>query len=119
MTLQDTKVHAEEEGKEETEAQVQATAEAGQEIDKEEVKKDQPESKQAAPSAQGQTGDASSKRVIAMPSVRKFAREQEVDIRQVQGTGKNGRVLKEDIEAFLNGGQQQSAQATEETQADG
>ncbi len=51
-----------------------------------------------------------------MPSVRKFAREQGVDIRQVQGTGKNGRVLKEDIEAFLNGGQQQSAQVTEETQ---
>ncbi|MFC5602923.1 dihydrolipoamide acetyltransferase family protein [Sporosarcina koreensis] len=106
-----------EEGKEETEAQVQATAEAGQEIDKEEVKKDEPEQKQAAPSAPAQTGDVSSKRVIAMPSVRKFAREQEVDIRQVQGTGKNGRVLKEDIEAFLSGGQQQPAQAAEETQA--
>ncbi|HEX5565020.1 MAG TPA: dihydrolipoamide acetyltransferase family protein [Sporosarcina sp.] len=107
----------EEEGAEETEAQVQATAEAGQEIDKEEVKKDEPEQKQAATSAPAQTGDASSKRVIAMPSVRKFAREQEVDISQVQGTGKNGRVLKEDIEAFLNGGQQQPAQAAEETQA--
>ncbi|MGG0667174.1 dihydrolipoamide acetyltransferase family protein [Lederbergia citrisecunda] len=104
----------EEEGKEETEAQVQATAEAGQEIDKEEQKKEQPETKQAAPSTQGQTDDATTKRVIAMPSVRKFAREQEVDIRQVQGSGKNGRVLKEDIEAFLNGGQQQSVQAAEE-----
>ena len=38
---------SEEEGKEETEAQVQATAEAGQKIDKEEAKKDQPEQKQA------------------------------------------------------------------------
>ena len=36
-----------------------------------------------------------------MPSVRKFAREQDVDIRQVAGSGKNGRVIKEDIEAFL------------------
>ncbi len=36
---------ASEEGKEETEAQVQATAEAGQKIEKEEVKKDQPEQK--------------------------------------------------------------------------
>lgn len=105
-----------EEGTEETEAQVQATAEAGQEIEKEEQQKGQPELKQAAPSAQGQTGDASSQRVIAMPSVRKFAREQEVDIRQVQGSGKNGRVLKDDIEAFLNGGQQQNVQVAEETQ---
>ena len=33
-----------------------------------------------------------------MPSVRKFAREQDVEIQQVAGSGKNGRVLKEDIE---------------------
>ena len=39
-----------------------------------------------------------------MPSVRKFARENDVDIRLVAGSGKNGRVLKEDIEAFMNGG---------------
>lgn len=105
----------EEEGKEETEAQVQATAEAGQDIEKEEVKKDEPKQKPVATSTQEQ-GDVSSKRVIAMPSVRKFAREKDVDIRQVQGSGKNGRVLKEDIEAFLGGGQQQPAQTTEETQ---
>lgn len=104
----------EEKGEVETEAQVQATAEAGQEIDKEEQKKNQPETKQAVPSVQGQTDNAPSKRVIAMPSVRKFAREQEVDIRQVQGSGKNGRILKEDIEAFQTGGQQQPAQAAEE-----
>nr|WP_255723330.1 dihydrolipoamide acetyltransferase family protein [Sporosarcina sp. ACRSL] len=106
----------EEEGKEETEAQVQATAEAGQEINKEELKKDQPENKQTTPSSQEQQGDEASKRVIAMPSVRKFAREQDVDIRQVQGTGRNGRILKEDIEAFLNGDQQQPAQSVEESQ---
>lgn len=44
------------------------------------------------------------KRVIAMPSVRKYAREKGVDIRLVQGTGKNGRVLKQDIDAYLAGG---------------
>ena len=33
--------------------------------------------------------------VIAMPSVRKFAREQGVNIKEVTGSGKNGRVLKE------------------------
>ena len=40
-----------------------------------------------------------------MPSVRKFARENEVNISDVTGSGKNGRVLKEDIEAFLSGDQ--------------
>ncbi len=34
------------------------------------------------------------RRVIAMPSVRKYAREKGVDIRFVAGSGKNGRVLK-------------------------
>ena len=36
-----------------------------------------------------------------MPSVRKFARDNDVNIREVNGTGKNGRILKEDIENFL------------------
>lgn len=44
------------------------------------------------------------RRIIAMPSVRKYARDKGVDIRQVNGTGGNGRVLKDDIDAFLNGG---------------
>ena len=39
-----------------------------------------------------------------MPSVRKFARDNDVNIREVKGTGKNGRILKEDIENFLKGG---------------
>ena len=46
--------------------------------------------------------------VIAMPSVRKFAREQGVNIKEVTGSGKNGRVLKEDIENFG----QESTEAT-------
>ncbi|MFZ4450304.1 dihydrolipoamide acetyltransferase family protein [Salibacterium aidingense] len=45
------------------------------------------------------------KRVIAMPSVRKFAREKGVDIQNVQGSGKNGRILKEDVHSYLEGGQ--------------
>ncbi|VXB62305.1 pyruvate dehydrogenase (dihydrolipoamide acetyltransferase E2 subunit) [Bacillus sp. 349Y] len=74
-----------------TEAQVQGTAEEGQEVSKEEVDPN--------------------KRVIAMPSVRKYARENGVEIREVSGSGKNGRVLKEDIDAFANGGS--APQATE------
>lgn len=39
-------------------------------------------------------------RVIAMPSVRKYAREKGIDIHSIHGSGKNGRVLKNDIDAF-------------------
>jgi pyruvate dehydrogenase E2 component (dihydrolipoamide acetyltransferase) len=58
------------------------------------------------------------RRVIAMPSVRKYARDNGVDIRLVAGSGKNGRVLKEDIDAFLKGGQAKAeAPKAEQAQA--
>ncbi|MGO4199729.1 dihydrolipoamide acetyltransferase family protein [Rhizobium sp. YAF28] len=41
---------------------------------------------------------------LAAPSVRLFARESGVDLRQVQGTGPAGRVLREDIDQFLSQG---------------
>ncbi|ABC93279.1 dihydrolipoamide S-acetyltransferase protein (E2 component of branched-chain alpha-keto acid dehydrogenasecomplex protein) (plasmid) [Rhizobium etli CFN 42] len=38
---------------------------------------------------------------LAAPSVRLFARESGVDLRQVQGSGPAGRILREDVEQFL------------------
>lgn len=38
---------------------------------------------------------------LAAPSVRLFARESGVDLRQVHGTGPAGRILREDVEQFL------------------
>lgn len=66
-----------------------------------------------APAAAPQAAQASvdpNRKVIAMPSVRKYARDKGVDIRLVPGTGKNGRVLKSDIDAFLAGGTQAQAE---------
>src|SRR5699024_2773650 len=54
------------------------------------------------------------KRVIAMPSVRKYARDNEVDIRSITGTGKNNRILKEDVDHFINGDQKVSSTSSEE-----
>lgn len=107
---------SEQSSEETTEAQVQSTAEAGQELDKE--KTEQPADKKSgvAISGEGQREKDPNQRVIAMPSVRKFAREHDVDIHQVNGSGKNGRILKEDVEAFLNGGQA-AAQPEEAQQA--
>lgn len=44
------------------------------------------------------------RKIIAMPSVRKYARDKGVEITQVPGSGKNGRIVKSDIDAFLSGG---------------
>jgi len=65
------------------------------------------ESKETAQKEQSKAEEApaDNARVIAMPSVRKYARDHDVAIHNVSGTGKNGRVLKEDIDAFLSGDQ--------------
>ena len=57
------------------------------------------------------------KRVIAMPAVRKYARTKGVNIQLVTGTGKNGRVEKADIDAFLTGGTATTTTAVEEVVA--
>ncbi|MEC6747554.1 2-oxo acid dehydrogenase subunit E2 [Marinilactibacillus sp. XAAS-LB27] len=44
------------------------------------------------------------KRVLAMPSVRQYAREKDVDISAVEATGKGGRTTREDIDTFVSGG---------------
>ena len=109
----------EDKAEEKTEAQVQATAEAGQVVDKEKVetpnkKEASTENTNTAPKEQPK-GDT---RVIAMPSVRKFARENDVSISEVTGSGKNGRVLKEDIEAYLSGDQPSAVEEKAETSTD-
>ena len=44
----------------------------------------------------------SSDKVLTTPAVRKMAREHSIDLATIQGTGKQGRVLKEDVLAYLN-----------------
>ena len=108
---EDLKLKGDEHADEKTEAQVQATAEAGQDVDKAPVEA----TENAVPAVAGEVVSAKevsvAERVAAMPSVRKLAREKGVDIRQVTGSGKNGRILKGDIESFLNGGQVKSEEA--------
>ena len=42
------------------------------------------------------------KMIYASPSVRKLARELDCDISKINGTGKNGRILSQDIHNQLN-----------------
>ncbi|PBB05188.1 MULTISPECIES: dihydrolipoamide acetyltransferase family protein [Salimicrobium] len=90
--------------------------EESKEDSKQEAEQEQSDEKPAA-SASSESEEDDGSRVIAMPSVRKFAREKDVNIQKVQGSGKNGRILKEDIEAYANGEQSEAqASAEEETQ---
>ena len=101
-----------------TEEQVQATGESGQDVDKKEAPAEEPavESKDAVEDVTEEAKPKGSERIIAMPSVRKFARDNEVDITAVSGSGKNGRIMKEDIESFMNGDQTPQADASEPAQ---
>ncbi|ANU13676.1 Dihydrolipoamide acetyltransferase component of pyruvate dehydrogenase complex [Planococcus halocryophilus Or1] len=116
----DDKKEAEPEVKEETEEQVQSgTAESGEEVDKAPTKEDAPKEETGAGEQPKETKEAdSTARVISMPSVRKFARDNDVEIKQVTGSGNNGRVLKEDVEAFMNGDQKAATTETSEASAE-
>ena len=78
-----------------------------------------------APAAAASTGvveAADPNRLVqAMPSVRQFARENDVDITLVPATGENGRTTKADVENFMSTGGEAAAPAaevsTEETPA--
>lgn len=60
---------------------------------------------QTAPAGNGVSfaNNTVANRVLAMPSVRQYARTQGVDITLVAPTGKNGHVRKEDVDAYLSG----------------
>lgn len=55
---------------------------------------------------------ANSGKVLSTPAVRKIARENNLDLALVSGTGKNGRVLKEDVLNYLDGGRSSAAAAS-------
>lgn len=61
----------------------------------------------STPEETGTTGEAENKdegRVLATPATRKYARENDVDISKVEGTGPAGRVSREDIDRYLEEG---------------
>ncbi|WP_040204735.1 dihydrolipoamide acetyltransferase family protein [Neobacillus jeddahensis] len=63
-----------------------------------------PQAAASAPAQQTQVAVDPNRNIVAMPSVRKYAREKGIEIALVPGSGKNGRILKGDIDAFVSGG---------------
>ena len=54
--------------------------------------------------------------VLATPGVRRYAREKGVDLTRVTGTGKNGRITREDVDRAAAGGAAPAAPAAESAQ---
>jgi 2-oxoglutarate dehydrogenase E2 component (dihydrolipoamide succinyltransferase) len=81
-------------------AAVAAPAQAAQPPSGEEPKA-APAPKQPEPQADGDTETGEQGRVRSSPLVRKIAKENNVDLAKVPGTGLGGRITKEDIEAFI------------------
>ncbi|MFB1051574.1 dihydrolipoyllysine-residue acetyltransferase [Paraliobacillus sp. JSM ZJ581] len=74
--------------------------------------KEEKSAEKSTPKAAKQEKADPNRRIIAMPSVRKYARDHDVNIVEVTGSGKNGRILKDDIDAYLNGDQQIAKETT-------
>lgn len=58
----------------------------------------------------------SKQKVLATPSVRKLAREKGIFLIEVKGTGRNGRITREDLENFVSGGTKPSLPSQPEEQ---
>lgn len=84
-----------------------AAEEATAEEEKEEAPATTEAKQEETPAAPAATG----KQVLAMPSVRKKARELGIDITQVAGSGSRGRITLEDLNNFQAGGTKEEAQA--------
>lgn len=83
---------------------------SSEEPKEEAAKEESASSQESQPAASNQDAEVDENRTIkAMPSVRKYARDNGVNIKAVAGSGKNGRITKEDIDAHLNGGATQTA----------
>ncbi|MDQ3800102.1 MAG: pyruvate dehydrogenase complex dihydrolipoamide acetyltransferase [Acidobacteriota bacterium] len=65
------------------------------------------------PQSGGNGGDTSGGRMIVSPIAARMAAENGVDLKSVKGSGPNGRIIKRDIEAAMQGGQPSAASSAQ------
>lgn len=73
------------------------------------------ESKADVKEEQSKAKPVETRGVLALPVVKKYAKEKNVDLSKVKGTGKEGRITKKDVDAFLGG---KSVEKATETRAE-
>src|SRR5215469_9794276 len=77
-----------------------------------------PSNATAAPAAEAPAAAAHGERLRSSPLVRKIAKEHQLDLRQVPGTGSSGRITKDDLLQFIEkGGAPQAPAAATPTAA--
>lgn len=112
--------------KDDSSAGTSAPAKAVKTEKKEAPKKEEPTTKPSQPAPKKETSSQAVKsgdRVFASPLAKKLAREKNIDLSSVQGTGPNGRVIAEDVDKFVKEGgakatvQRKAAQPTTTTAA--
>jgi len=77
------------------------------------------EQRASTPAAAGGNGTGGGEAVLATPATRKLAREIGVDIRQVAGSGRAGRITSEDVKAHGESGAAPSTHKPSSSRADG
>jgi pyruvate dehydrogenase E2 component (dihydrolipoamide acetyltransferase) len=110
-TEDQTKESSPEPAKNETQTEHQE-AQAGNPVDPA-GNSEAPSSKQAQDSGE----KADPRLILATPSVRKFAREQDVNLSDVKGSGKNGRITREDVLSVKDGGTAQAEPKASQAEA--
>jgi pyruvate dehydrogenase E2 component (dihydrolipoamide acetyltransferase) len=107
---------AEEEGeeeREESEEEEETEEEEGEVEDEEEPEEAVSEAEEEegeGETEEGEEPETGEGRVFAAPSTRRYAREEGVDITEVDGSGPDGRVLREDIEEYAEGEEEEAAE---------
>ncbi|NKX35206.1 2-oxoglutarate dehydrogenase complex dihydrolipoyllysine-residue succinyltransferase [Alteromonadaceae bacterium A_SAG3] len=71
----------------------------------------------SAPAASSDNDDSDDSSDALSPSVRRLLAEKGVDAAKVKGTGKNGRITKEDVEKYLKGGESSAKAAPASTES--
>jgi pyruvate dehydrogenase E2 component (dihydrolipoamide acetyltransferase) len=89
----------------ESESAAPAAGDAGPEAPSAPAEREsRPPEQQAPAEQQPPAGNGHRGPIYASPAVRRFARELSVDLMRVEGTGRKGRITKQDVEQFVEGG---------------
>jgi pyruvate dehydrogenase E2 component (dihydrolipoamide acetyltransferase) len=102
------------EDEEQTQADTEEADEAADEPTEDEEEAPAAEDAPSDDDGDGDSGDG----VLTSPLVRKLAKENDIDLGSVKGTGEGGRVTREDVEAAIGGGQEAEQKPAKQAAAD-